>query len=121
MFGCKVKRMLKITCDATGAETRWTLCGSLNGPWVTELGSEWGRVRGPSTGSYVIDLSDVTSIDERGESLLRAMERDGARFVARGVCMKHILSHLRSKAKPSLRRSLAHLHRVDGSEAGKEN
>jgi hypothetical protein len=43
--------------------------------------------------------------------LLRVMKEDGARFVARGVEMKHILAHLRSKAKPSLRRSLGRLDR----------
>jgi hypothetical protein len=98
--------MLKITFD----ESRWILCGQLSGPWVTELRSAWEGVRCRSEqASYVVDLSNVTSIDERGETLLRAMKKDGARFVARGIDMKHILSHLRSNAKPSLRRSLAHL------------
>lgn len=102
--------MLKINYGATGREPRWTLCGQLSGPWVAELRTAWEHVRRRSNGSsYVVDLSDVTSIDERGESLLRTMKEDGARFVARGVDMRHILSHLRSKAKPSLRRSLAHL------------
>ena len=104
--------MLKITYDGTGTGHRWTLCGQLNGPWVTELVSMWERVRAESSGmTCVVDVTDVTSIDERGESLLRKMQEDGARFVARGVAMKHILNHLRSKAKPSVRRSLAHLDR----------
>ena len=102
--------MLKITYDGTASEQRWTLCGQLSGPWVAELRSLWERVRDQSNGGpRVVDLSDVTSIDERGESLLRRMKEDGARFVARGVDMRHILNHLRSKDKPSLRRSLAHL------------
>src|SRR5215472_15700827 len=102
--------MLKITNNSTASEQRWTLCGQLSGPWVAELRSIWERVRCRSEAkSYVVDLSDVTSIDDRGEDLLRAMKEDGARFVALGVDMRHILGHLRSKAKPSLRRSLAHL------------
>jgi hypothetical protein len=102
--------MLKITYDGMASEPRWTLCGQLRGPWVAELRSVWERVRSRLSGaSYVVDLSDVTSIDDRGENLLRAMKEDGARFVARGVDMRHILSHLQSKAKPSLRRSLEHL------------
>jgi hypothetical protein len=106
------RQMLKITYDGTAGEQRWTLCGQLSGPWVAELRSIWARVRDQSNGgTSVVDLSDVTSIDERGESLLRTMKEDGARFVARGVDMRHILNHLRSKAKPSLRRSLAHLDR----------
>ena len=106
----KVEQMLKITYDSTTSEQRWTLCGQLTGPWVAEARSTWERVRGRANGATcVVDLSDVTSIDERGERLLRSMNEDGAQFVARGVDMKHILTHLQSKAKPSLRRSLAHL------------
>ena len=108
----KDDQMLKINYDGAGSEQRWTLCGQLSGPWVAELHSAWERVRGQSDGrTCVVDLSDVTSIDERGERLLREMKEDGVRFVARGVDMRHILSHLRSKAKPPLRRSLAHLDR----------
>jgi hypothetical protein len=106
----KVEQMLKITRNNTASEQRWTLCGQLSGPWVTELRSIWERLGAPSNGgTCVVDLSDVTSIDERGERLLRKMKGDGAQFVARGVDTRHILSHLQSKAKPSLRRSLAHL------------
>jgi hypothetical protein len=102
--------MLKINYDGTAGAQRWTLSGQLSGPWVAELSSLWGRVRNQSNGGpCFVDLSDVTSIDERGESLLRTMKEGGAQFVARGVDMRHILSHLRSKTKPSLRRSLAHL------------
>ena len=102
--------MLKITHSGTARERRWTVCGQLSGPWVAELRSIWTRVRGEPNGkTCVFDLSDVTSIDERGESLLRTMKEDGVRFVARGVDMRQILHHLPSKAKPALRRSLAHL------------
>ncbi len=107
LFIARFEQMLKIMHDETMSERRWTLCGQLSGPWVAELRSLWER--GRAQGSCVVDLSDVTWIDERGEGLLRTMKNDGARFVARGVDMKHILRHLRSKAKPSLRRSLAHL------------
>jgi len=109
LFAARAKAMLKITYDDTSSEQRWKLSGQLSGPWVAEFRAMWeqlGRLRG---GSCVVDLSDVTSIDDSGESLLRTMKADGARFHARGVGMKHILAHLRSTAKPSLRRSLAHL------------
>jgi hypothetical protein len=104
--------MLKITHDETAREQRWKLCGRLSGPWVAELRATWKKVRGVSTKTYVVDLTDVTSIDEGGENLLRTMKADGARFVARGVDMRHILSHLRSKGRPALRRALDHLDRT---------
>jgi hypothetical protein len=102
--------MLKITFEDSETEQRWTLSGQLCGPWVAEWHSIWKRARAESKGrACVVDLSDVTSIDERGEMLLRTMKDDGARFVARGIDMRHVLTHLQSKARPPLRRSLAHL------------
>ena len=108
--------MLRITQSETSKEQKWKLCGKLSGPWVAELQIAWERCRSEHR-SDVIDLSDVTSIDEHGESLLRRMKQDGARFVARGVEMKAILSHLRSKSDPPLRKSLAH---IDSGRAGLE-
>ena len=108
----RVQNMLRIGYETTASEQRWTLCGQLSGPWVAEWRSIWARRRGESSGKKcVVDLTDVTAIDERGEEMLRRMKEDGAHFVARGVDIRHILSHLRSKAKPLLRRSLTHLDR----------
>jgi hypothetical protein len=82
----------------------------LSGPWVPELRIAWNDARSRfHASSSIVDLSNVTSLDESGEDLLREMQEDGARFVARGVDMKHVLSHLRSKSKPSLRRWLTNL------------
>ena len=90
--------MLKITNSATVNEDRWILCGQLAGPWVAELRSNWAQVRDPSRGRrYVIDLSDVTLIDTRGESLLGELRDEGAEFVATGVYTKHLLENLKSK------------------------
>jgi hypothetical protein len=104
--------MLKITRDSDAEKQRWMVCGGLSGPWVAELRSAWAQARTGPNKKYVVDLTDVVSIDESGEDLLREMQADGAQFVTRGVCMNHILAHLKSKAKPALRRALAHL---DGS------
>jgi hypothetical protein len=104
--------MLKITRDVAAGKQRWHFCGQLTGPWVSEARSAWEHARGESEhGAVVVDLSDVTSVDESGESLLRAMKADGVRFVARGVDMRHMLSQLRGKARPALRRWLAHMDR----------
>jgi len=87
--------MLKITHSATFNEQRWVLCGQLAGPWVAELRSNWDKVRDPTRGRrYVIDLSDVTLIDESGERLLGELKEQRAEFVARGVYTKHLLENL---------------------------
>ena len=90
--------MLKITNNATANEDRWTLSGQLAGPWVAELRSNWDQVRGRSRGRrYVIDLSDVTVIDKRGEGLLAELRDEGSEFVARGVYFQHLLENLKSQ------------------------
>jgi hypothetical protein len=94
---CKGMAMLKITNSATVNEEKWILCGQLAGLWVAELRSNWAQVRDRSRGRrYVIDLSDVTLIDERGEGLLRELKDEGAEFVAKGVYTKHLLENLKS-------------------------
>jgi hypothetical protein len=91
--------MLKITNSATIDEDRWILSGQLAGLWVTELHSNWDQIRDRSCGRRcVIDLSDVTLIDQRGEGLLGRLRDEGAQFVATGVYTRHLLENLRSLA-----------------------
>jgi len=47
----------------------------------------------------VVDLSDVTFIDEAGESLLSEMKSAGVTFVAAGVETKHLLENLKAVGK----------------------
>jgi anti-anti-sigma regulatory factor len=90
--------MLMITNSAAVDEERWILCGRLTGPWVAELRSNWDQVRGRSRGCrYVIDLSDVTLIDESGLGLLGELRDEGAEFVARGVYTRHLLETSRAR------------------------
>ena len=97
--------MLRITHACTETEQRWTLCGRLTRPWVAELRASWenGRQGGVSPRT-VVDLSDVTFIDESGEKLLSEMGSDGAEFIAAGVETKHLLKNLRDKGERPLRR-----------------
>jgi hypothetical protein len=102
--------MLRITHAQTEAERRWTLCGQLTGPWVVELRACWERSRRVAAGARtVVDLSDVTFIDESGERLLSQMRSEGAEFVAAGVDTKHLLKNLRTKGERPLRRCIAPL------------
>ncbi len=102
--------MLRITHAQTEIEHRWTLCGQLTGPWVAELRECWEHGGRLAAGARaVVDLSDVTFIDESGEQLLSQMRSDGAEFVAAGVDTKHLLKHLRTTGQRSLRRCIAPL------------
>jgi hypothetical protein len=51
----------------------------------------------------VIDLSDVTLIDERAEGLLGELKDEGAEFVAKGVYNRHLLENLKSTEPRPLR------------------
>ena len=90
--------MLRITNRVNVNEERWILAGQLAGPWVEELRSNWDQVRDRSRARrYVIDLSDVTCVDESGEGLLGELRDEGAEFVAKGVYTNHLLENLKSK------------------------
>jgi hypothetical protein len=77
------------------------------GPWVDELRSCWreGRERAPLARA-VVDLKDVTSIDEAGEGLLREMLNAGAECTATGVATKHLLESLRNHREAQPRSGL---------------
>ena len=97
--------MLRITHARTQTEQRWTLCGRLTRPWVAELRASWeqGRQSGVDART-VVDLSDVTFIDESGEKLLSEMGSDGVEFIAAGVETVDLLKNLKISGKRPLRR-----------------
>jgi hypothetical protein len=47
----------------------------------------------------VVDLSEVTLIDKRGERALRAMRRAGAEFIASGVYIQHVVEGINSQCE----------------------
>lgn len=97
--------MLRICYSDTGAEQRWKLCGQLAGAWVGELESCWRYARTVAPRSRaVLDLSDVTFVDEAGERLLSEIRSCGAKFVGAGVDTKHLLEDFDSHDKKPLRR-----------------
>lgn len=95
--------MLKITITKTSAEMRWVLQGRLVEPWVSELRTNWKRAyRSRKVCTCVIDLNDVTSVDQAGEKLLRALSREGTRFIANGLYIRHVLEALKMNGKHKL-------------------
>lgn len=92
--------MLRITEDGP----KLVLYGQLAGPFVAELESAWNK------SLAVVDLTDVTFVDESGARVLCAMKDAGVRFVARGVDTKDLLEGLNcKKTAPPLRRCLSWL------------
>ena len=102
--------MLRVSYSDMAAGQRFTLYGRLSGPWVEELRSYWrqARQRAPLARAMV-DLNEVTFIDEAGVSLLREMLSAGAEFIATGIATKHLLESLRNHHEPEPRRGLGDL------------
>jgi anti-anti-sigma regulatory factor len=99
--------MLRISYSQGEDGQVWALCGQLTGPWVQELRQCWDRLRGVAEkSSEIVDLSDVTFIDESGEGLLLEMRKAGVKFLAAGVATKHLLENLTAKGERPLRRSV---------------
>jgi hypothetical protein len=112
--------MLRIIHARTETEDRWTLCGRLTRPWAAELRACWEHCRQVgSSARTIVDLSDVTFIDESGEKLLSAMGNEGAEFVAAGVETMHLLSDLNGTDERPLRRVIGPLAAIGNNEVSK--
>jgi hypothetical protein len=85
--------MLRITLQEDGTLWRLHLAGRLAGAWVAETENTW-RSALVSGRPVEIDMTDVTGIDEAGLSLLRAMNREGARLIAKGVAMEALVEEI---------------------------
>jgi hypothetical protein len=101
--------MLRIIRTETAAERRWVLCGQLAGRWVQEFRSQWLEFAAskPLPIRDVVDLTDVTFIDEEGEALLAQFRRDGIDFIAgAGVDNRDLLENLCTNERRPVRRIL---------------
>jgi hypothetical protein len=84
--------VLKITRTETPVEEKWILQGRLVGLWVSELRRCWKKThRADKNLKCIVDLNEVTFIDEKGERLLRTMSKEGAQLMATGMYIKHVL------------------------------
>src|ERR1700722_989486 len=87
--------MLRIAVRSTQNQDKWILEGRLAGQVVDELTAAWKKTgRGRAGCRSVVDLVDVTFVDERGEQALMEMMIEGAEFVVRGVYTRSLLKSL---------------------------
>ena len=90
-------KVLKIIVSETPGEMRWVLQGRLAEPWVTEVKISWTMTQQTREGrDCVVDLTDVTCVGKGAEELLQSMSNEGARFIASGVYIKHVLEELKN-------------------------
>jgi ABC-type transporter Mla MlaB component len=90
--------VLKITIDDFPDKQRWSLQGRLVGQWADELRSTWRERHYDSRKrKCIIELINVTFIDQSGEAVLAEIMSQGADFFASDVYTKHLLEMLRRK------------------------
>jgi hypothetical protein len=104
--------MLRFSYYRSDAVEEWDLYGPLAGPWVDELRSVWQRIREHVPRVHtVVDLKEVTFIDEAGERLLAEMQSAGADLVAKGVEHQPLLAILKNGGGRSV---LGRIEYLDG-------
>lgn len=87
--------MLRTMINDSPFEQKWILQGRLCGQWAIDLKERWEETRSARGGRRcVVDLEDVISVDQTGESALLQMATDGARLIARRAYMKYVLAGL---------------------------
>jgi hypothetical protein len=97
--GVEKPTMLRITIAENEFEQRWVLQGRLAGPWVTELETSWNNRRADDGRKCIVDLTDVTLVDQCGEQLLEAMKRAGAELTGSFVYLKYLVDEISSRCR----------------------
>jgi hypothetical protein len=92
--------MMRITVVESPIEEKWILQGQLTGDFASELSASWrASLDRGSDRIRVVDLSDVTVIDKRGEEVLLTMICQQVTFIATGLYTKHLLQELQARIK----------------------
>jgi hypothetical protein len=87
--------MLKISILDTPSHRRLVLEGKLITPWVTELDTAFEKARADLDGrDLVIELKNLTAINQEGENLFLRLMISGVKFRGCGVFSKHLLKLL---------------------------
>jgi hypothetical protein len=96
--------MLKISILDTPCQRRLVLEGKLITPWVTELDTAFEKARADLDGrDLVIELKNLTAINQEGENLFLRLMISGVKFRGCGVFSKHLLKLLALRTRHALR------------------
>lgn len=89
--------MLRITIVDSPTEQRLVLYGKLVGPWIGELQRVWENLcQQLGNRRSVIDLNEVTLIDDSADQLLATMLEQGAELAARSMANRWLIQALKA-------------------------
>ena len=87
--------MLRITVQNDPGTTRLKLEGKLAHEWVHEAETAWAAISEMHANtSIVVDLLDVTFVDDAGHELLARMRHAGADLFGSGLLMSALLEEI---------------------------
>jgi len=86
--------VIRITCQNESTTTRLVIEGKLAGACVDELDKCWQQVSFNGS-TFLIDLTSVSFIDERGKQLLKRMHDQGVKLVSSSLLSKCLIADIR--------------------------
>ena len=87
--------MLKISIKDGPNHRRLVVEGKLVAPWVDELKTTSEKAQDDLNGrELVIDLENLTTISQQGETLLMELLKSGVKFRGHGVYTKYVLRQI---------------------------
>jgi hypothetical protein len=87
--------MLRITVHNDVGATRLIIEGRLMGAWVSELESCWRQeATAQPPPRILVELTDVSFVDEEGGKLLKLMAAAGVELIAIDVLMKALVEEI---------------------------
>ena len=85
--------VIRITCHHESTITRLVIEGKLAGVCVDELEKCWQQVSFNGA-TFVVDLTSVSFIDDRGKQLLKRMHDHGAKLVSSSLMSKCLIAEI---------------------------
>jgi anti-anti-sigma regulatory factor len=90
--------ILRVTIRHSQEAVTLILEGRFTGPWIGEVERAWSAVAGKTEGRHVVvDLSDVTFIDEEAKRLLKRIVEQEGELRANDVMTKAIIEEVQRK------------------------
>jgi hypothetical protein len=92
--------MLKISTVDGHTQRRLIVEGKLIGPWANELRLACEKARSDlHDRELVIDLNNLTAINQEGENFLLELMEEGVTFRSYGAFTKHVLTQLARRVR----------------------
>lgn len=89
--------MIRITAQQESSVTRLFLEGKLSGPCVNELDKCWQTCPSGEV-ALLVDLTNVSFVDERGKELLARMHDQGIKLFSKSLMTKCLIEEIENNS-----------------------